>query len=450
MLEVTFDSLAYGGGAVGRHQGFVLFTKYAAPGERARVRVTKSKKTWGEADLVEVVEPSPDRIDPVCPLFTTCGGCSFQHLTIEAQRHWKRRIVMDALRPLPDHESIPVVETVASPDTWRYRNKMEFTFARTEDGTLVSGFHEPGNWRNILDVEKCWLAPEAAERVLRAAVEEGRRQGVSAWNPRIHEGTLRHLVVRWSVEEQALLAMLLTGDEKLDFPAMADAMFQAEPSLKGLCWGLNDGKSDVARASRVLDQRGGDSFDERLGPFHFQVSLASFFQTNTRGAERLYEVTREALQLTGKERLLDAYCGTGTIGIFCSDQVAELYGIELVQEAIWDARSNAARNGIQNTTFLAGDMRLTLPILINSIEGRIDRLVVDPPRGGMDKKALAQLLDLRAPRVAYVSCNPTTMARDLDAALVAGYTIEKVTPVDMFPQTYHVECVAALSLKPVS
>lgn len=446
---MTFDSLAYGGGAVARHDGFVLFTKYAAPGERAKVRVSRSKKTWGEAGLVEVLEPSPERVDPPCPLFTTCGGCSFQHLTIEAQRHWKRHIVLDALRPLPNHGDIPVEETVASPDTWRYRNKMEFTFAKPEGGDLVAGFHEPGNWKNILDVEKCWLAPEAADRVLRAAVAEGKRQGLTAWNPRIHEGTFRHLVVRWSVEEQALLAMLLTGDEKMDFPAMAKAMFDADPALKGICWGLNDGKSDVARASRVLDQQGADAFDERLGRYHFQVSLASFFQTNTRGAEKLYQVTMDALQLTGRERLLDAYCGTGTIGIFCSERVAELYGIEIVQEAIWDARSNAARNGIDNATFLAGDMRLTLPVLLNAIEGRIDRLVVDPPRGGMDKKALAQLLDIRAPRLAYVSCNPTTMARDLEAALAAGYVIEKVTPVDMFPQTYHVECVAALSLPPV-
>lgn len=446
IIEAEFDSLSYGGQAIARPDGYVVFAKYAAPGDRAKVRLTKAKKNYGEGQLVEIVRPAPERIEPVCPLFGECGGCSWQHLPIEIQREWKTRIVRDSLRPLPNADEIPIHPLVESPDTFRYRNKMEFTFGAGEQGELVAGFHKPANWREILDVEKCWLAPESMERVLRAAVAEGKRQGASAWDPRRHEGTLRHLVVRHSVHQDALLAMLLTGDRELDFDALSRALFDAEPSLKGLAWGLNDGKSDVARASEILARHGDDSFDETLGGLHFQVSLASFFQTNTRGAERLYEVARDALELSGEERLLDAYCGTGTIGIFCADRVAELYGIELVQEAIWDARENAARNGIGNATFMAGDMRRTLPVLLNAVEGSINRLVVDPPRGGMDKKALEKLLQIRAPVMAYVSCNPTTMARDLEAALAAGYTIDHITPVDMFPQTYHVECVAKLRL----
>lgn len=425
----------------------MLFTRYAAPGDRARVRVLKSKSNHGEAQLLEILQPAPERVQPPCPLFTTCGGCSWQHLPIETQLAWKERIVRDSLRPLPGGIDIPVRPIVASPDTWRYRNKMEFTFSRGGDGGLLAGFHTPGNWWRILDVKECHLAPESVEKILRAAVSEGERQCASAWDGRLHMGTLRHLVVRHSVLEDACIAMILTGDRELDFPAFADALMAAEPRLKGIAWGLNDGRSDVARASEILGTRGEVAFDEQLGPWRFRISLASFFQTNTRGAEKLYEVAREALSLTGNETLLDAYCGTGTIGIFCSDKLKALHGIEIIQEAIWDARSNAAANGITNATFLAGDMRLTLPVLMNAIEGRIDRLVVDPPRGGMDKKALEKLLDLRAPVVAYVSCNPTTMARDLEAALAAGYRIEYVTPVDMFPHTYHVECVARLVLE---
>ncbi|CAN5356560.1 23S rRNA (uracil(1939)-C(5))-methyltransferase RlmD [soil metagenome] len=441
------DALAYGGEAIARHEGYVLFTKYAAPGDRARVRVTKSKSSFGEAQLLEVIEPAPTRVDPPCPIFTICGGCSWQHLAIEEQRKWKERIVADALRPLPNFESIPVRALVASPDTWRYRNKMEFTFSRG-GGPLVGGFHKPGNWREILDVKDCWLAPESLIRVLRAAVTEGERQGAAAWNPSMHEGTLRQLVLRHSVEENSILAMLLTGDRNIDFDAIAKAMFAAEPTLKGIAWGLNPDRSDVARAHEILETRGAESFEEALGHLRFRISLASFFQTNTRGAAKLYEVTKNALELTGRERLLDAYCGTGTIGIFCADQCREIYGVEIIQEAVWDARENAARNGIQNATFMAGDMRLTLPRLLDSVEGRIDRLVVDPPRSGMDKRALAQLLAIRAPRMAYVSCNPSTMARDLQTAIDAGYRIEEVTPVDMFPHTYHVECVAKMALNP--
>ncbi|MCC6546342.1 23S rRNA (uracil(1939)-C(5))-methyltransferase RlmD [Candidatus Sumerlaeota bacterium] len=446
-VEVSFDALAFGGAAVGRREGFVVFTKYAAPGDRATVRVHRAKKNYGEGELVEVLHPAPERIAPVCPLFTKCGGCSWQHLPIETQRTWKERIVRDSLRAIPGYESIAVHPLIASPDTWRYRNKMEFTFARWPNGRLVAGFHRPDNWREILDVENCWLAPEPMERILRAAVEEGVRQNLTAWNPKSHEGTLRQLVIRHSVADDGFLALILTGDRAIDFNEFADALLRVEPRLKGVSWGLNAAQSDVARASDILESRGLTVLEEKLGDHTFRVSLASFFQTNSRGAVKLYEVAREALELTGRERLLDAYCGTGTIGIFCANAAKEVYGIELVQDAVHDARENAACNGLQNTMFMPGDMRVTLPAMMNSIEGRIDRLVVDPPRGGMERKALDQLLALRAPRIAYVSCNPTTMARDLVPAIEAGYTVEWITPVDMFPQTYHVECVAKLTLK---
>lgn len=447
MLEVRFDSLAYGGEAVARHEGFVIFARYGAPGEKALVRITKAKKNHAEAKIVDIIEPAPERIDPVCPLFTICGGCSWQHIPIEVQHTAKERIVRDALRPLPIAAAIRVDPIVASPDTWRYRNKMEFTFARDQAGRLVGGFHRPSNWQEILDVERCWLAPESMERLLRAAVQEGERQGASAWDPRVHQGTLRQLVLRHCVETDEVLALLLTSDDRVDFQAFHRALKDAEPSLAGVAWGRNSGKSDVARAEEIYATEGSQYFEERLGDRHFRVSLASFFQTNSRGAEKLYEIVRDDLQLTGRETLLDAYCGTGTIGIFCASNVGQLLGIDIVREAVWDARRNAKRNGVTNATFLPGDMRATLPILLSSVEGRIDRLVVDPPRGGMDKKALAQLLAIQAPVVVYVSCNPATMARDLEAAVQAGYRIDRVTPVDMFPQTYHVECVTRLVLE---
>jgi len=444
-VEAVVDAMAYGGQAVARCDGYVLFVKYAAPGDRIRARVTRTKKTYGEADLMEVIAPSAERAEPRCAIFGHCGGCSWQHLPIETQRAWKERIVRDSLRPLPGGDAIPLRPLIPSPDTWRYRNKTEFTFSRDASG-LRAGFHTPGNWWRILDVENCHIIPEAKNTIRHAAVQEGIRQDLTAWDGRSHTGTLRQLVLRHCVANDTFLAMVLTGDRAMDFPAMADAIMAAEPRVAGVAWGLNDNVSDVARANEILATRGDDSFEEHLGELKFRVSLASFFQTNTRGAEKLYEATREALDLTGRERLLDAYCGTGTIGIYCATGVREIYGIELVQEAIWDARANAARNGVENATFLAGDMRHTLPILMNSVEGSIDRLVVDPPRGGMDAKALDKLLALRAPIVAYVSCNPTTMSRDLAVAMEAGYRIEYVTPVDMFPQTYHVECVAKLVL----
>lgn len=449
-LDLKIESLAYGGAGVARHENFVLFVPFTAPGDTVRAVVTKRKSNWGEARARELLVASPDRVEAPCPLFMTCGGCTWQHLPIEAQLRAKAQIVADSIRHIPGAESVELLPIAPSPDTWRYRNKMEFTFGTDRmTGDLVSGFHMPGDWRNILDVEHCWLAPETVERVLRAAVAEGKRQGLSAWNPNIHRGTLRQLIVRHSVTQDALIAVLLTGDrEKIDFQKFAAALQAAEPTLKGIGWGINSAVSDIARAEVMVDSVGELALEETLGALSFRISPASFFQSNSRGASVLYDAVVEMAELTGRETLLDAYCGTGTIGQYCAKKVRTVYGLELITEAVWDARENAARNGLDNCTFVAGDIRHTLPSLMNSIESRIDRLIVDPPRGGMEKKALEQLLALRAPLIVYVSCNPTTMARDMMQAHEAGYRLEAVRPVDMFPQTYHVECVARLRLAP--
>ena len=440
------DRLAYGGRGIGRLDGYVVFVPYTAPGDRVRARITKRKPGHAEADLVEIVEPSAQRATPSCPLFATCGGCNWQHLPMDVQEHWKADIVAGALRQLKDFDPaiVTIDPIVASPRPFHYRNKMEFTFGQEHlDAPLKLGFHMPGNWKHILDVAKCWLHPEPFDAILTAARAEGVRQGLTAWNPVRHEGMLRQLVIRWSEHEQRALVAVLTGERKgFDFDAFVKALTAACPHVKGIVWGLNAERSDVARTDEILQTWGEDTLEEHLGDLRFRISLSSFFQTNTKGAVELYSVARDYLELTGRETLLDAYCGTGTIGLFCADRAQHVYGIEVVREAIWDARKNAERNGIPNTTFMAGDMAATLPAMLSGIEGAVDRLVVDPPRSGMDKKALAQLIAIKAPVLVYVSCNPTTMARDLQQILDGGYRIDRLRPVDMFPQTYHIECVA--------
>ena len=405
----------------------------------------KRKSSHAEADLVRVLEPSPSRVAPPCAVFGQCGGCSWQHVAIEAQEQAKARIVTDSMRAVPgfDPAAIDLHDLAASPDPFRYRNKMELAFGRDDDAApLKLGFHFPGDWKRVLDVDRCWLQPEPLDALIAAAKAEGERQRLTAWSPKTHAGTLRQLLLRWSVAEQRGVAALLTGDEKLDFPAFRDALLAACPQLKAVVWGINAGRSDVARPERIVHVEGDPVLIDRIGDCEFQVSLTSFFQTNTRGAERLYETAREYLGLTGRENLLDAYCGAGTIGIFCARQARRVFGVEIILEAVQDARRNAARNKLSNCTFMAGDMGPTLPKLLAAIEGPVDRLVVDPPRSGMDKRALAALIDIKAPVLVYVSCNPTTMARDLAQVVEAGYVVEKLRPVDMFPQTYHIECVA--------
>lgn len=445
-IDVTIEKLTYGGRGLARTNGAVVFIPYSAPGEVVRGTVDLSKSSYAEASLDEVLKPSEERIAPRCNLFTRCGGCSWQHLPQSVQHHWKWEIVRESLYPITkiQAEEFILEPLIGSPDFFGYRNKMEFTFGQVAaDPTLKLGFHLPGNWKHILDVDHCDLMPEPLNKLLHFARDEGKRQGLNAWNPVKHFGNLRQLLIRWSVYEQKAIVALLTGEkDSLDFEAFATRCFEACPFVKGLAWGLNAQESDVARPEQILAERGEMTLLETLEDKKFQVSLGSFFQTNSPGAEKLYGVVREYLGLTGVETVLDAYCGTGSIGIFCADKAKHVYGIELVKDAIWDARMNAERNGLEHCTFMAGDMATTLPLLVRSITTPLDRLIVDPPRAGLDKLALQQLINLKCPVIVYVSCNPTTMARDIQTILEAGYILERLTPVDMFPQTYHIECVA--------
>jgi len=446
VVSLEIEKLTFGGKGLARLDGqYVVFTPYTAPGDKIEAKITNRKSKYAEAKIENFSERAENRIEPVCPLFTKCGGCSWQHLAIEDQLIWKKRIVEESLHRVKSMQSEELIieDVAACPEPFHYRNKMEFTFGQeAADQPVKIGFHMPGNWKHILDVEKCWLMPEQLNALLDYFRDYAAKNNFDAWNPVKHEGMMRQLLIRWSVEEQKVLVALLTGKKSgLNFEHLANDLMEKLPFVSGFIWGLNANRSDVARAEDILETKGELTLTEKLGDKQFRISLASFFQTNTRGAEILYQTTNDYLSLTGNEILLDAYCGTGSIGLFCSDGASEIVGIEIIKDAIWDARKNAQLNDIQNCTFLAGDMAQTMPIVRQSMKKRFNRLVVDPPRAGMEKRALKQLLELDVPLFVYVSCNPTTMARDLEMVVDAGYVVERVRPVDMFPQTYHIECV---------
>lgn len=446
-IELDIEKLSYGGRGVGRLEGLTVFVDQVSPGERVAARVFRRKKNHAEARLLEVLRPSARRCNPPCPLFGQCGGCSWQHIAYEEQLAAKHEIVRESIEHIGGLRNVPIHPIVPSPRPWHYRNKMEFTFGGDERGNIRCGFHEPERWQNVLDVRRCWLHPEAFDTLLEQTRAWAVRNRLDAHDPRSHSGYLRHLVVRGSEADGSLLVMLLTGDsEDRAIAGLYDDLRRACPSLVGFLWGVNASLSDIARPEQILRSWGETSLTDRIGNLEFRISCTSFFQTNTLGAARLYETARQALELDGTQTLLDAYCGTGTVGIYCADACREVWGLELLKEAVWDARENAARNSIANTRFLAGDIKVSLPLLLAGPVGRFDRLVVDPPRGGMEKKALAHLLAIRAPILVYVSCNPTTLGRDLQVITEAGYGIESITPVDMFPQTYHIEAVAKCRL----
>jgi 23S rRNA (uracil1939-C5)-methyltransferase len=455
-VELGIEGVAFGGRGISREAGIVVFVEGAIPGDRVLARITRRKPQYAEADTVEVIQASPQRQAAPCPVFGACGGCKWQHFEYAGQLAAKQEHVADALRHIAKTHDFELRPIIASPSQWNYRNKMEFSFGEDEDtGRIITGFHRSGDYRRIVQTGPvCLIQPPGMtdvmtwveDRLNREAAAEGPEFRV--YRQQAHSGFLRHLVVRYSHTTGHFLIAILTATGKWKgVEAFARDLMAAFPNCRGFQWGTTDSLSDVARMEKQMYQAGSNTIEETLGEFKFRVSTFSFFQTNTPGASLLYDVTREFAELTGREMVLDAYCGTGTIGIYLSRMAAQVVGIELVTEAVWDARHNAKVNKAENCTFLAGEMREVLPNVPSMIGRPFDRVVVDPPRGGMDKKSLRLLLGIRAPVLVYVSCNPATLARDAAALIESGYIPEVVQPVDMFPHTFHVESVIRFRLR---
>lgn len=434
MLELSIDSLAQGGRGVARADGFVLFVTGGLPGDRVRARVTKSKRGYGEATVVEMVEPSPERIADTCTHDgEPCPGAPWQGLPYEVQLEHKAAQVDDALRRLgglDGFETEPIEPAVAQ---WRYRNKLEYSFGEdAETGALQLGFHRRGSWSEIVDVEDCHLASPANNEARNAIREWAESEGLNAYDTESRMGALRNLIVRDSVRTEQVQTRLVS----------AAASFAKPPvDLHTLVEGDSGSTTADAGPTGVL---GEEHLFERLCGLNFRISPGAFFQTNTEMAERLYEIVGEFASLTGTEKVFDLYCGIGTIGLTLAKQAKEIWGLESVESAIVDAEENARINGIHNAKFVAADARLGITPLVERA-GQPDLVIVDPPRAGLSKKVVRRLIEVDAPRIVYVSCNPTTLAPNA-AQLVedGGYTLKRVKPVDMFPQTPHVETVALL------
>jgi 23S rRNA (uracil1939-C5)-methyltransferase len=438
-LELTIDSLAFGGAGVARFDGYVVFVAGAVPGDRVRAVIGKRKRAYAEARVQEILEPSSERIAPVADH----PGAPWQVLPYERQLEVKQSQVDEALRrigKLDGFELEPIMPAVAQ---WRYRNKLEYSFGTGADGELVCGFHVPGRWDEIVSVSDCKLASEsgneARERVLRWC----RSQGLSAYDRRSGRGMLRNLVVREGRRTGAIQVRLVTGEGQLD----RDSLVRATDGLDGLLWTQSSGVAETTQAGETELLAGSDRFQEELGGMRFAISSEAFFQTNTEMAERLYALAIEYAQPGGFERVYDLYCGIGTIALLVSPRVAEVWGLELVEEAIADAIANARANEVDNARFFAGDVRLALRELVEKA-GRPDVMIVDPPRAGLSQRVVRRIIEAAPRRLVYVSCNPTTLAPNAAQLVEAGYQLQRVRPVDMFPQTPHIECVAVLTRAP--
>jgi 23S rRNA (uracil1939-C5)-methyltransferase len=432
-LDLRIDALAFGGNGVARTDGYVVFVQGAIPGDRVRAVLTKRKKAYGEARTIEVLEPSPDRIEPVADH----PGAPWQVLPYERQLDVKSEQVDDALRrigKLDGYELEPILPAV---EQWRYRNKLEYSFGTGEQGELVCGFHAPGSWETILHLEDCLLASERGNDARRGVLAWCRAQGLDAYDRRTQTGFLRNLVVREGRRTGQFQVRLVTSEGELDTDALRAAI-----NVHSLLWTQVPSVAEITVGrTEIVD--GSPTFDEELADLRVRISPEAFFQTNTEMAERLYATAAEYAQLQGWERVYDLFCGIGTIGLSLAPRAGELFGLEIVEEAVADAIENARLNQISNAQFFAGDVRLALRELVEKA-GRPDVLVVDPPRAGLSQKVVRRIIEAAPRRIVYVSCNPTTLAPNAAQLVEAGYALARVRPVDMFPQTPHIECVALL------
>ncbi|HVM16082.1 MAG TPA: 23S rRNA (uracil(1939)-C(5))-methyltransferase RlmD [Gaiellaceae bacterium] len=441
-LELRVDSLAYGGNGVARLNGFVVFVRRGLPGDTVRARVTKVKRSHAEALAVEVVEPGPERVDAPCAHYPACGGCRFQDLEYEAQTRAKEAQVADAFRRLGGIPDAPLEPIVPADSPFFYRNKLEYSFTQTPSGPTL-GFHKAGRWDEVLEVEKCWLTTDVGNDVRNAVRAWAQEEGLEAYDQEEQKGYLRHLVYREGRNTGQVLVQLVTGPGERFETGYFVEVLRRFPEVRSIHWAVNDTPAEVTNLpTRLL--WGEEAIEEELCGLRFRVRPGAFLQTNTAMAERLYALAIEYAALTGGETVWDLYCGIGTIGLAMASNALTVWGIEVSEESVACAIENAELNGITNAAFYAGNVGQVVEELLER-SGQPDVVVVDPPRAGLAGKALRRLGRIGAPRIVYVSCNPTTLASDVkQLGADWGYRLVRARPVDMFPHTPHVETVALL------
>ena len=460
-IDLQVEKLAFGGKAVAKVDGFVIFLDRAVPGQRVRARITRKKRNYAEAKVIETLTQSPDYRRPVCPHFGICGGCLWQDISYDAQLYWKRTHVVECLGHIAGAGETEVGQIIASPEILNYRNKMEFTFSdrrwllteeldreQSRASLFALGLHVRGLFDKVFNIDECFIQSPQTVSILREARQWAVKSGHPAYSIRTHQGFWRFLVIREAKRTGQMLVHLITSPDPCAGPngvdRLSDRLRSEFPSITTFIHSINDKKSQVAigDSSRVLFGPG--FIEERLGELRFQVSAHSFFQTNTLAAEKLYETISRVADFTGSEKVWDLYCGTGSIGLYIASRVESVVGIELIEEAVRDARENCRINNIRNCSYMAGDLKDMIGKLSHT--GRPDVVIVDPPRAGMHPKVVKALLEALPARIIAVSCNPASLARDA-ALLLGDYEIKEVQPIDLFPHTPHLECVLRFDRK---
>lgn len=444
-ITVEIDGLGHSGEGVGRIQGFTIFVPGALPGEEVLARIMQVKSSYAKAALLSVVKASADRIAPRCEIYEACGGCQMQHLSYPAQLKAKQQQVSAAVSRIAKLENVKVLPTLGAANPWDYRNKMQFPVG-LENGKRTIGCFASGT-HQVIDTKNCYIQHALNNRIAAEVRRLLQQFNVSVYDEQTGQGVIRHVIGRVGTASGEAMVVLVTATDTL--PHSAEIVVQLRrnvPELVSIVQNINPKRTNVIMGDRNKLLWGKEYITDKLGDFSFNISPRSFFQVNTEQARVLYDKAVEYAGLTGRETVIDAYCGTGTIAMFMARQAAKVYGIEIVEAAIADAKVNARNNGISNVEFICGDAIDVMPKLAK--EGiRADVVVTDPPRAGCAPKVLETFAGMNPDRIVYISCNPASLARDLAVLAEYGYIAREIQPVDMFPQTHHVECVALIERK---
>ncbi len=451
-IEVEIEDLAFGGRGLARLEGMAVFVDQAVPGDRTLIRIYKKKKNFAEARVIDLIKASPFRLEAPCPYSGYCGGCKWQFLSYDQQLIYKRRHVIDALEHIGLLKDVEVHPTIPSERIFGYRNKMEFSCTDRRwllpdelnrpdiDREFALGLHVPGTFHKVIDTRTCLLQPDFGNVLLDEVRQYIRASGIPVYGLRSHIGFWRFVVLRHSVgNDQWMVNIVTAQDDPGVVLPLAQSLTKRYSRVGSVINNITARKAGVAIGEIEHTLAGLDHISDQIGGYEFVISANSFFQTNSRGAEALYRTVAKYAALSGSETILDLYSGTGTIPIFLSDHCKSVIGVEIVESAVTDAEQNCRNNGVTNCEFVQGDIRDCL----SRIRDRPDLLIIDPPRAGMHRDVVKQILELGVERVIYVSCNPATMARDL-GMMQEIYRPVEVQPVDMFPHTYHIEAVAKL------
>ncbi len=446
-VELTVSDLALGGKGIAKVEDFTIFVDSALPGDQIKAQITKLKPNYAEAKLIEVIIPSSSRVKAACSHFGICGGCSWQNLDYAQQLDFKTKQVQQTLEHIGGFTAPPVRKTLASPDSFFYRNKMEFSFSQDEGNNPTLGLHKKGRFDLVFNLEKCFLQSETSNGIVGLIREFARKNQISIYNLKTHQGFLRFLTIREGKNTGEVMVNLVTN--KGDFPLgkiLAEGLITKFPQIKSLVRNINTQKAQIAVGEKEELLAGKNFIREKIGEFVFELSAGSFFQTNTRQAERLYQVVLELADLKGDETVLDLYSGTGTISFYLAKNSAKVVGVESNPKTVADAKKNAELNRIANCQFICEEAKSFLAMALLRKES-YDVVVIDPPRAGLHPQVVENTLKLSPPKIVYVSCNPATLARDLKLLCESQYKLELVQPLDMFPHTFHIESVSKLLRK---